>query len=461
MISMAVAKKGRMAVDMTTGSPTKVLIMFALPMIFSNIFQQFYNIVDMLVVGNQIGSNALAAISTSSPISSLFIFTAMGLTTGAGVVISQYFGAKQLANVKTSINTMLTFAFIAGLVLTAVGILLSPIVLRWINTPEEIMDDAVTYLRIYFAGALFLFLYNTLNSSYNALGNSRTPLYFLILSSLLNVVLDLWFVIGLRMGVGGAALATTLAQGVSAILSFINMRKRLREMETDGPVKLFDKGIFKTIMRIAIPNALQQSIISLGMVFIQSSINSFGAAVMAGVSAAGRVDSLSTMPLSNVGNAFGSYAGQNIGAGRIDRVKQGLRSAVLFSIIAGGIMCVILQLLAPQIISMFCDSADPNFAEMVDIGVRYVRVISVFAPVFGIFMVMMSMLRGAGDMKSFLTANFTNFTFRVLMALFVAPIFGPHIIWWATAVGWSLAVIISVAFYRKGDWQKKSVIKKA
>ncbi len=456
---MALFKKNTVAVDMTVGSPARVLIMFALPMMFSNLFQQFYNIVDMLVVGNQIGSNALAAISTSAPVTNLFISTAMGLSGGAGVVISQYYGAKRLADVKSSINTMLTFALVAGLALTVIGILLSPVILRLVNTPEEIMSDALAYINIYFAGTVFLFVYNTLNSSYNALGNSTTPLYFLILSSLLNVVLDLLFVITFQMGVGGAALATTIAQAVSAVLSFINMRRHLNAMQTDQPVKRFDGSTFRTIMRIAIPNAIQQSIMSLGMVFIQSSINSFGPAVMAGVSAAGRVDSLATMPLGNVGNAFGSYAGQNIGAGRMDRIKQGMRSAVLFSIIVGGILTLVLQLFAPQLIGMFVDAGDANYAAMVDIGVRYVRVISVFAPVFGIFMVLMSMLRGAGDMKFFLFANFSNFLFRVFAALFIAPIYGPHIIWWATAIGWSLATIIAGIRYLQGGWKNKSVVK--
>lgn len=451
------------AVDMTTGNPLRILIMFALPMMLSSIFQQFYNIVDMLVVGNNIGSNALAAISTSTPVANLFLSAAMGIATGASVVISQYFGAKQISNAKTSIYTMLTFAVVAGLALTALGIGLSGTVLKWVNCPEEILADAKTYLRIYFAGTMFLFLYNTLNSSYNALGNSSTPLYFLILSSLLNVALDLLFVMAFHWGVAGAALATIIAQGVAAVLSLLNMHRKLSQMENtpEAAVRRFDGEVFKTTMKIAIPNAIQMLIISASLVFIQSSINTFGPAVMAGISAASRVESLSTMPISNLGNSFGPYAGQNIGAGRVDRIKEGIKSATLIIVGVGIVLLVVLQLLAPALIGIFVDSADPNYAQMVDVGSRYVRLISCFSIIFGEFMLFMSLLRGAGDMKFFLGANLTNFALRIFMALVLAPKFGPQMIWIGTAIGWTVAFVIGGIRYLQGGWKNKAVVKKA
>ena len=465
--------KRSVAVDMTNGNPMRLLIMFALPLMLSSLFQQFYNIVDMLVVGNNIGSSALAAISTSMPVANLFLAAAMGISTGCAVVISQYFGARQISNVKTTINTFLTFAVSAGLILMVAGVLLSRPVLLLVNCPEEILDDAATYLRIYFLGTVFLFLYNALNSSYNALGNSMTPLYFLIFSSLLNVALDLVFVIAFRWGVAGAAAATAIAQAVAATLSFFNMRRMMSRLKApaedpadpaaDGspeePVKIFDPRVLKTTLRIALPSAVQSVIVTGSLVVIQSAINMFGPAVMAGISAAARVDSLATMPLSTLGNSFGTYAGQNIGAGRVDRIKSGMRSAVFMIVSIGAILFVLLQLFAAKLIGIFVDKQDPGFAEMVTVGSRYVRVIACFAIVFGIFMLLMAMLRGSGDMWFFLCANLTNFGIRIVMALALSPIFGPKMIWWGTTIGWSTGAIIAAIRYFSGKWKDKAVVR--
>jgi len=457
------ARNRSVAVDMTTGNPLKILILFALPMMLSSLFQQFYNIVDMLVVGRNIGSAALAAISTSTPVANLFLSAALGVATGASVVTSQYFGAKQVSNAKTSIYTMLTFAVIAGLILSVIGICFSGIVLKWMRCPAEVLPDAKTYLRIYFLGTVFIFLYNTLNSSYNALGNSSTPLVFLIISSLLNVLLDLLFVMAFHWGVAGAAAATIISQAVSAVLSFFNMHRKLAQMENtpEATVKRFDKGVFKTTMKIAIPNALQMSIIQFGLVFIQSGVNAFGPAVMAGISAATRVESLSTMPLSNLGSSFGPYAGQNIGAGKLDRIKDGIKSLTIIIVAVGIVLIVVLQLLAPSLIGVFVDKADPNYAQMVDVGARYVRLLACFSIVFGLFMVFMSLLRGSGDMGFFLGGNLTNFAIRVFMALVLAPRFGPSMIWWGTAIGWTSALVIGAIRYFQGGWKNKAVVKRA
>ena len=250
-----------------------------------------------------------------------------------------------------------------------------------------------------------------------------TPLYFLIFSSLLNVALDLLFVITFQWGVAGAAAATAISQAAAATLSFFNMRRKLEQLKVpdeipvdprtgeplDGPVKLFDPDVLRTTMKIALPNAVQQIVISFSLVIIQSAINVFGPAVMAGISAAARVDSQATMPLMTLGNSFGTYAGQNIGAGRIDRIKSGMRSAVIMIVGVGAVLFVVLQLFAAKLIGIFVDHEDPNFAEMVSIGTQYVRVIACFAIIFGIFMLLMAMLRGAGDMWFFLCANMMNF----------------------------------------------------
>ena len=461
--------KRSVAVDMTNGSPMRLLLLFALPMMLSSLFQQFYNIVDMLVVGNNIGSSALAAISTSMPVANLFLAAAMGISAGAAVVISQYFGARQISNVKTTINTVLSFAVMAGIVLMIIGVLLSRSVLRLVNCPEEILDDAATYLRIYFLGTVFLFLYNGLNSSYNALGNSMTPLYFLIFSSLLNVALDLVFVIRFRWGVKGAAAATAIAQAVAATLSFFNMRRMMTRLKApeEEPAgesrneksKIFDPRVLKTTMRIAVPNAAQSVLVSFSILVIQSAINSFGPAVMAGISAASRVDSLATMPLSTLAGSFGTYAGQNIGAGRVDRIKSGMRSAVLMILTMGVVLFVVLQLFAAKLIGVFVDNQDPGFAEMVAVGSQYVRVIACFAVVFGIFMLLVALLRGTGDMWAFLCAILTNFVIRVVMALFLSPIYGPKMIWWGTVIGWFTGVTITGARYFSGKWKDKAVVR--
>ncbi|MBO6014662.1 MAG: MATE family efflux transporter [Oscillospiraceae bacterium] len=465
--------KRSVAVDMTNGNPMRLLLMFALPLMLSSLFQQFYNIVDMLVVGNNIGSSALAAISTSMPVANLFLAAAMGISVGSAVVISQYFGARQISNVKTTINTVLSFAVMAGIVLMIAGVVLSRSVLRLVNCPEEILNDAATYLRIYFLGTVFLFLYNGLNSSYNALGNSMTPLYFLIFSSLLNVALDLVFVIAFRWGVAGAAAATAIAQAVAATLSFFNMRRMLTRLKApaenpedpasggseDEKVKIFDSRVLKTTMRIALPNAAQSVLVSFSIVIIQSAINMFGPAVMAGISAAARVDSLATMPLMTLGNSFGTYAGQNIGAGRIDRIKSGMRSAILMIVSVGAVLFIVLQLFAAKLIGVFVDHQDPGFAEMVAVGSQYVRVIACFAVIFGVFMLLVAMLRGTGDMWAFLSAIMANFVIRVVMALFLSPIYGPKMIWWGTVIGWIVGTIIAGTRYFSGKWKDKAVVR--
>ena len=336
-----------MVKNLTEGKPLKLLFFFALPMVIGNFFQQLYNMVDSMVVGKFVGEDALAAVGSSFPVVFLAVAIAAGLSMGCTVVISQLFGAGQIREMKTTISTALIALGVIGLAIMAAGELAAEPLLKLLGTDADIMADSLIYLRIYFGGAVFLFLYNTLNGIYNALGDSNTPLKFLMVSALTNIGLDLLFVIRFHMGVAGVAWATLIAQGLCAVASFFVLIKRMKNMENEPAAankkfSLFEAGAARRIARVGVPSMLQQSIVSLSMMFMQGLVNSYGKVFVAGYTAATKIDTLAMMPNMNFSNAMSSYTAQNIGAGKEKRVVQGYKACLLmvliFSLIITGII---------------------------------------------------------------------------------------------------------------------------
>lgn len=437
-----------------TEKPMKALVKFSIPMIIGNFFQQAYTIVDSAIVGHYNGETALAAVGASYALTTIFMFIALGGGIGASVIISQHFGARRFAQTKTATYTALLTFLGLSVLLAGFGLLFSRPIMSSLNTPKDALGIAVVYLNIYFYGLPFLFMYNILSSLFNALGKSRIPLYFLIFSSLLNVVLDWYMVAILDMGVPGAAYATFIAQGLSAILSFIVFLKEISQYKEKA------NGVFSVVelghmTRIAIPSILQQSTVSIGMMLVQSVVNGFGTQALAGFSAAIRIENLCLVPLASFGNALSSYTAQNIGADKKDRVPQGYRAANIMVGITAVVICVVLELFHTQIIGMFLD-ASPS-PETVATGENYLKFVGFFFCWVGLKMAVDGVLRGAGDVKMFTIANIVNLSIRVLLSWFGAPVWGIQMVWYAVPMGWFANFVISYCEYRTGRWRTKKV----
>ena len=405
-------------------------------------------------MGHYNGETALAAVGASYALTTIFIFIALGGGIGASVIISQHFGARRFAQMKTATYTALLTFLGLSVLLAGFGLLFSRPIMSSLNTPKDALGIAVVYLNIYFYGLPFLFMYNILSSLFNALGKSRIPLYFLIFSSLLNVVLDWYMVAILDMGVPGAAYATFIAQGLSAILSFIVFLKEISQYKEKA------NGVFSVVelghmTRIAIPSILQQSTVSIGMMLVQSVVNGFGTQALAGFSAAIRIENLCLVPLASFGNALSSYTAQNIGADKKDRVPQGYRAANIMVGITAVLICVVLELFHTQIIGMFLD-ASPS-PETVATGENYLKFVGFFFCWVGLKMAVDGVLRGAGDVKMFTIANIVNLSIRVLLSWFGAPVWGIQMVWYAVPMGWFANFVISYCEYRTGRWRTKKV----
>ncbi len=446
-----------MVKDMTVGSPSRILFFFAMPMILGNLFQQLYNIVDSVVVGNFVGEDALAAVGASYPITFLFVAIAIGASMGCSVVISQFFGAKRYGEMKTAIYTSLFSIGGLGVALMGVGLLISTPILRLLGTPENIFADSATYLNIYFLGAGFLFLYNTLTAIFNALGDSKSPLVFLAIASVVNIGLDLLFVIQFQMGVAGVAWATLIAQGLSSVLSLVFLLRRLHRMETTDAHRLYDVHMLTRMLRIAVPSMIQQSIVSMGMLFVQALVNSFGSTVVAGYTAATKIDSIAMMPMLNISNAVSSFTAQNIGGGKPERVRKGYRAALVMTAVIALVITGCLYLFGANFMSLFVDA---NLSQgVIDVGVEYLRVVSVFYILMGGMFSTNGLLRGSGDVKAFMTSTLCNFVCRVSCAYAFASLLGASSIWWSIPMGWGVGLTISFIRYRSGKWANKSLVR--
>lgn len=448
-----------MKTDMITGNPARSLFFFALPMIVGNLFQQFYNMADTIIVGQCVGEDALAAVGASYSLTTVFIMVAIGGGIGASVLTSQFLGAKEYGRMKTSVYTALITFLILSVLLAVFGEVCSPMILRMLKTPENIFEDAVLYLKIYFLGMPFLFMYNILTSTFNALGESKIPLYLLIFSSILNIFLDLYLILEFHMGVAGAAAATVFAQGLSAVISFLILKKRLKRYEVTEKeeVKLYDFGLFRRGTAIAVPSIVQQSIVSIGMLLVQSVVNGFGSSVLAGYSAGSRVESIFIVPMIATGNAVSTFTAQNLGARKPERVKQGYHASYGIIIAFAVVICIAANVFPGQIIGAFVEEGSGvSFTT----GTAYVTFLGWFFALIGFKAITDGVLRGAGDVGVYMAANLINLATRVIFANVMAPVIGVQAVWYAVPIGWGVNYLISFAWYLTGRWSRKNLIEK-
>jgi len=435
--------------------PFNALMVFSLPIIIGNLFQQTYTMADSAIAGRFVGERALAAIGASNSLTNIFICIAIGGGIGASVKISQYFGAKNYIRMKAAINTALITFLIISILLGGVGLLFSRSIMIELNTPSDTLDMAVVYLNIYFIGLPFLFMYNVLSSIFNALGKSRIPLAFLIFSSLFNILLDWISVTTFQMGIAGVAWATLIAQGISALLSFIVLSVQLKKIDGHNNA-VFAREELLPMSKIALPSILQQSVVSIGMMLVQSVINGFGSETLAGFSAAMRIESMCVVPMVGIGNALSSYTAQNIGAGKKERVIRGYHAANAMVIGCAIIICVVLESFHKPIIELFLGSS--GTAAALETGNSYLMFMGWFFCLIGFKNAVDGLLRGAGDMKMFTVANLVNLIIRVALAMTLAPRFGIAFVWYAVPIGWFANWALSYARYRSNQWQPKIVI---
>ena len=437
--------------DLTVGRPETVLWKFCLPLFGSIIFQQLYNLADSFVAGKFVGENALAAVGNSYEITLIFIAFAFGCNIGCSVVVSQLFGAKKLSELKTAVYTTLISSGVVCLVLMVFGTVFCTDLLKLIHTPQDILADSKLYLDIYIWGLPFVFYYNVATGIFSALGDSKTPFYFLAASSLSNIAVDILFVTAFKMGVAGVAWATFLCQGVSCVLAVIVVFRRFRTIETAEKPKLFSVPLLKKIAIVAIPSILQQSFISVGNIIIQSVINTFGASVIAGYSASVKLNNLVITSFTTLGNGISNYTAQNIGADKPVRVCQGFRAGLKLV----WMLCLPLTLLyflaGRYLLYLFLDN--PTGTAM-QVGIQFLRILAPFYFVVSAKLVSDGILRGAGLMKQFMAATFTDLILRVVLAKVLSIPFGPLGIWCAWPIGWSISTVMSVYFYEKGPWKK-------
>ncbi len=434
--------------DLTAGKPETVLWQFCLPLFGSIIFQQLYNIADSLVAGKFIGENALAAVGNSYEITLIFIAFAFGCNIGCSVIVSQLFGARDYRDMKTAVSTAMLASAALCAVLMAVGIGGCGALLQLIRTPEEVFADSRLYLDIYIWGLPFVFFYNIATGIFSALGDSRTPFLFLAVSSTANIAVDILFVTAFSMGVAGVAWATFLCQGVSCVLALAVVFRRLKTFDTAGRAPLFSLPLFKKLVVIAVPSIFQQSFISVGNIVIQSVINGFGPGVMAGYSAAVKLNNLVITSFTTLGNGISNYAAQNLGAGKLPRIRQGFRAGLKLV----WMLCVPLAaayFFAPRVLlGLFLDQ--PTDAA-VSAGIAYLRILSPFYFVVAAKLVTDGILRGCGQMRQFMAATFADLLLRVVLAAALSKTaLGSTGIWCAWPIGWSVATAMSYAFYRTG-----------
>ena len=440
--------------DLTVGQPDKILWKFCLPLFGSVIFQQMYNIADSLIAGNYIGEYALAAVGNSYEITLIFIAFAFGCNIGCSVIVSQLFGAKRMKELKTAVYTaFITSAVLCGLIMVF-GITLGGAILSFIQTPEFIMEDSKLYLDIYVLGFPFLLFYNIATGIFSGLGDSKTPFFFLASSSTANILVDIWFVKELQMGVAGVAWATFICQGVSCILAVIVVFRRFHRIKVEGTTPIFSWGLLRKLAVIAVPSILQQSCISLGNIIIQGVINGFGPGVIAGYAAAVKLNNLVITSFTTLGNGISNFTAQNIGAGKQERVKEGFRAGIKLVWLLCVPFAFLYAVFGKNLVNIFLEEPSVN---ALSTGIVFLRILAPFYFVISVKLATDGILRGAGMMKRFMIATFTDLILRVALAVILSGYFGSVGIWCAWPIGWMVGTVLSLLFYRSGPWMKKQL----
>lgn len=443
--------------DMTTGSPARHILGFALPLLIGNLFQQLYNMVDSVVVGNYVGKNALAAVGTCGSMNFLFFSLSAGLAIGIGIIVSQYYGAKDDKQVRNTIANSIYVLTVAALVVSVLGIMFAPALLRLLQTPDHILRDATIYLRTTCAGIIAIALYNGVASILRALGDSRTPLYFLILSSIVNVVLDLCFVIGLDLGVLGVALATIISQALSAITCILYAYYKVPYFRLTKVELKPHKAIILRSFRLGVPMALQNSMIAISCMVLQGVVNSFGDTVMAAFTITSRVEQIIQQPFSSLSAALTTYAGQNIGAGKPDRVKKGFRQATLMTLIFCALLIPVFFFFGPYIVRIFVKEQ-----EVIEIGAKALKITSLCYFGLGMIYVPRALLNGCGDTAFSMINGITEVACRIgySQLLLRIPVLGYWSIWITTGLTWTTTALVCLARYFSGKWKYKGIVQK-
>ena len=437
---------------MTEGVIWKEILLFSIPLLLGNLFQQLYNAVDSVVVGNYIGAQALAAVGSSAPVINLLVSFFMGLAVGAGVIISRYFGARKKEEPHIAVHTSLALTFAAGLVMTLIGVLISPYVLQWVGTPSDVMESSVLYLRIYFLGILSVMVYNMGSGILRAVGDSRNPLYFLIVSSVTNIILDMLFVIVFHMGIAGVGWATLIAQTISAVLTMLLLMRTKEEYQVKLKHIRFHKHMLYEIVRLGLPSGLQNAIVSFSNVIVQSNINAFGSLAMAGCGSYTKIDGFAILPVMSYSMALTTFTGQNMGAKKYDRVKQGAKTGILMSVLTIVCISALLLMLGPNVLAIF--SSDPT---VINYGLYMMHVLAPGYIFLAISHAFNGIIRGAGITTVPMIVMVTCWCgLRMAWILTSVPLF--HDIG-VVFMGWPLTWIASALwlflYYRKGKWMTR------
>lgn len=439
--------------DLTAGKPETVLWKFCLPLFGSIIFQQLYNIADSLVAGKCIGENALAAVGNSYEITLIFIAFAFGCNMGCSIIVSQLFGAQEYGRLKTAVSTACIFSAVLCGVLMVSGILGCSLLLEWIQTPQEVFADSRLYLDIYIWGLPFVFFYNIATGIFSALGDSKTPFYFLAVSSTSNIAIDILFVKAFNMGVSGVAWATFLCQGASCVLAVFTVWMRLKKIPVQGKTAFFDKNLLKKILAIAVPSIFQQSFISVGNILIQSVINGFGPSVMAGYSAAVKLNNMVITSFTTIGNGISNFSAQNMGARQYERIREGFHAGIKMVWCLCVPFCILYLFFGKYLLLLFMEE-DSAVALMT--GRQFLWILSPFYFVVSAKLAADGILRGISAMKQFMAATFTDLILRVVLAFMLSAWTKTALgIWCAWPVGWTTAMSLSVFFYTREDKKMK------
>ncbi|HBG1029960.1 TPA: MATE family efflux transporter [Clostridioides difficile] len=440
--------------DLTTGHEGKSIFFFAMPMLIGSLFQQLYNTADSIIVGRFIGKEAMAAVSGANPIMFLLVAALMGVSLGFSILVSQFYGSGDLKKVKATIDTTYILLFIGSILISILGIVFGGPMLKLMNTPESVFAQSKLYLTIIFSGILFSAGYNSVSAILRGLGDSVTPLYFLIITTILNIVLDLTFIVVLRMGVEGVALATIMAQAVSFIISIIYLNKKHEVLKFKIKGIVYDNKIFKDGLRLGLPSGVQQMLFSIGNMALQFLVNSYGTSAMAAFGAGLRIENFISLPIMNLGSAVSTFVAQNIGAGENERVKKGIRESIKMTLVLAVTVIALILLFRENLIALFNTDKD-----VIKIGSSYLFIIGPFFLFIGTSFVLSSAMKGAGDSMFALISSIVSLWLGRLPASYMlSKFFGTDGIWMGIPFGWTLGLIVTVIYYKKGHWKTKAIV---
>lgn len=441
--------------DLTRGKEGKLILLFALPMLLGNVFQILNTIIDSIIVGNFLGKSSVAAIGASFPVIFALISLIIGITSGITIIISQYFGAKNMDKVKHAVDTAYIFLFFASILVSIIGIYFCEDIFNMLNLPADVMPEAIRYMRIYLLGIIFMAGFNGTIAILRGLGDSKTPLYFLIIATILSIGIELLLIVYYKTGIEGAAYAALISQAIAFLIATFYLNKRNPYIRISFTKIYFDRDIFKKSLKIGLPSGFQQVFVAFGMVAILRIVNDFGTDTIAAYTIAGRIDSFASLPAMNFAMALMAFVGQNIGAGKFDRVKRGYKSSLKMMSVFSIVISIIVMFFSKSLMHVF--NQDP---EVIRIGSSYLLIVCSFYIMFSTMFVNAGIFRGAGDtlIPMFITL-FSLWLIRIPVAYFLSRSIGVSGIWWSIPIAWFAGMVATIIYYRSGKWKNKAVVK--